>query len=104
MSDTQQVWDDFSTTLRGFIQRRVEDDHVADDLLQDVFIRIHNKLDSVADEDRLVAWMYRIARNVVTDRYRHHPLRHSTQVKPKRIKTPEKRTSMNRSAIGWVIS
>lgn len=35
-----------------------------------MFIRIHSKLDSVADEDRLVAWLYRIARNVVTDYYR----------------------------------
>ena len=70
VSETQQIWDEFSTALRAFIRRRVKDDHVADDLLQDVFIRIHNKLDSVADEDRLVAWLYRIARNVVTDYYR----------------------------------
>lgn len=70
MSETQQIWDEFNTALRAFIRRRVEDDHVADDLLQDVFIRIHSKLDSVADEDRLVAWLYRIARNVVTDYYR----------------------------------
>ena len=72
MSETQQVWDEFSTALRAFIRRRVNDDHVADDLLQDVFVRIHNKLDSVTDEDRLVAWLYRIARNVVTDHYRRH--------------------------------
>tara|TARA_R110002167_G_scaffold189432_1_gene391543 strand:+ start:241 stop:813 length:573 start_codon:yes stop_codon:yes gene_type:complete len=70
MSDTQQVWDDFGTALRAFIRRRVKDDHVADDLLQDVFVRIHDKLGSLTDEDRLAAWLYQIARNVVTDHYR----------------------------------
>jgi RNA polymerase sigma-70 factor (ECF subfamily) len=70
VSETQQVWDEFSTALRSFIRRRVKDDHVADDLLQDVFVRIHNNLASVTDEDRLSAWLFRIARNVVTDHYR----------------------------------
>lgn len=46
------------------------DDHVAEDLLQDVFLRIHNRLDSLKDEDRLVSWLYQISRNVVTDYYR----------------------------------
>ena len=43
---------------------------VADDLLQDVFVRIHNRLSTLDDEDRLSAWVFRIARNAVTDHYR----------------------------------
>ena len=70
MSETQQVWDEFSTALRAFIRRRVRDDHVADDLLQDVFVRIHDKLDALDDEERMASWIFRIARNVVTDFYR----------------------------------
>lgn len=72
MKDTQQVWDELSQTLRSFIRRRVSDDHVADDLLQDVFVKVHNKLGSIDDEQRLDAWVFRIARNVVTDYYRRH--------------------------------
>jgi RNA polymerase sigma-70 factor (ECF subfamily) len=70
VSETQQIWDEFSTALRAFIRRRVKDDHVADDLLQDVFVRIHDKLDSLDDDERMAAWLFRIARNVVTDYYR----------------------------------
>ncbi len=70
VSETQQVWDEFSTALRAFIRRRVRDDHVADDLLQDVFVRIHDKLDALDDEERMASWIFRIARNVVTDFYR----------------------------------
>ena len=67
---TQQVWEDFSAALRAFIRRRVNDAHIADDLLQEVFVRIHNKIDTVTDEDRLSAWLFNIARNVITDHYR----------------------------------
>ena len=70
MKTTQQIWDEFSAALRTFIRRRVKDDHVADDLLQDVFVRIHDKLDSLADEDRLAAWLFRIARNTISDHHR----------------------------------
>ena len=70
MSETQHIWDEFSSAVRAFIRRRVKDDHVADDLLQDVFVRIHDKLDSLDDKERLASWLFRIARNVVTDHYR----------------------------------
>ena len=72
VSRTEEVWNEFGTTLRKFIRRRVKDDHVADDLLQEVFVRVHDKLGSLADEERLSAWLFRIARNVVTDHYRRN--------------------------------
>lgn len=68
--NTQHVWDQFGDDLRAFIRRRVSDENVADDLLQEVFVRVHTKLDSVSDNQRLAAWLYRIARNVIADHYR----------------------------------
>lgn len=70
MNTTSAIWNDFSTPLREFIRRRVRDAHTAEDLLQDVFVRVHGKLDSLTDNDRLTAWLYRIARNVIVDHYR----------------------------------
>jgi RNA polymerase sigma-70 factor (ECF subfamily) len=68
--DTAGIWSHLSVDLRRFIRRRVPDDHAADDLLQETFIRIHRGLPELDDKDRLVAWVYRIARNVLTDFYR----------------------------------
>lgn len=51
-------------------RRRVADDHVADDLLQETFLRIHRNVDKLHESDRLAAWVYRIARNVIHDHYR----------------------------------
>jgi RNA polymerase sigma-70 factor (ECF subfamily) len=56
--------------LRRFIRRRVSDEHVADDLLQETFLRIHRGLGDLKDADRLAAWVYQIARNVIRDHYR----------------------------------
>jgi len=67
---TANVWQELSGDLRRFIRRRVADDHTADDLLQDVFLRIHRNLPSLADADRLAAWVYQIARNILSDHYR----------------------------------
>ena len=67
---TEAIWSELSADLRRFIRRRVSDEHLADDLLQETFVRIHRRIDSLADMDRLAAWVYQIARNVVHDHYR----------------------------------
>lgn len=67
---TESVWSNLSSDLRRFIRRRVPDDHTADDLLQETFVRIHRGLPALEDGDRLTAWGYRIANNVLTDHCR----------------------------------
>lgn len=67
---TDAIWTHLSSDLRRFIRRRVSDDHVTDDLLQETFIRIHRHLQTLQEGDRLAAWVYQIARNVVHDHYR----------------------------------
>ena len=66
---TDQVWDSFGASLRGFLARRAPADRV-DDLLQEVFLRVHRGLDALRDDEHLAAWVHRIARNVLTDAYR----------------------------------
>lgn len=56
--------------LHRFILSRVPDETVADDILQEVFLRIHTHLDGVRDMDRLESWIFQIARNSITDYYR----------------------------------
>lgn len=67
---TDAIWSHLSSDLRRFIRRRVPDDHVADDLLQETFVRVHRNIGTLQEADRLAAWVYRIARNVVHDHHR----------------------------------
>ena len=66
---TENVWREFSDRLRGFIARRAPVDAV-DDLLSDVFVKVHSRIDSLEDEERLGPWLYQITRNTITDHYR----------------------------------
>lgn len=71
---TAEIWDRFHQQLRGFIVKRVENPEDADDILQEVFIKIHTHLDSLKDENRLAPWLFQVARNAIADYYRkQHP-------------------------------
>jgi RNA polymerase sigma-70 factor, ECF subfamily len=69
-SDTQQLWSAFGERLRVFIRRRVDSDADADDILQEVFLRIHRHADTVERQERLVSWLFQVTRNVIADYYR----------------------------------
>jgi RNA polymerase sigma-70 factor, ECF subfamily len=64
---TEQTWYEMNQQLRSFFRRRVRDEHVVEDLLQETFLRIHNGLTSLEEREHLGAWVYRIARNTLVD-------------------------------------
>ncbi|MCB0254306.1 MAG: RNA polymerase sigma factor SigZ [Anaerolineae bacterium] len=67
---TDAVWSDFSQRLGALIRSKVADPADADDILQDVFLKVHLRLDTLQDESRLAPWLYQITRNAITDYYR----------------------------------
>ena len=68
--DTELLWREFRDRLRAFIARRVDNPADVDDLLQEVFLRIHQHLSTVRDTGRLVPWIFQLTRNAITDYYR----------------------------------
>jgi RNA polymerase sigma-70 factor (ECF subfamily) len=56
--------------LRGFVARRIADQHAAEDVAQEVLLRLHRHLGELRSQDRLDAFAYGIARNAITDHYR----------------------------------
>lgn len=67
---TEQAWEAFHEPLHQFIRRRVGDEATAEDLLQEVFLKIHQYGGSLRDARRLESWIYQITRNIVIDHYR----------------------------------
>ena len=52
---TEHIWELLSAKLRSFLLQRVSDPQVAEDLLQETFLRIHHKLEGIDDEQRITA-------------------------------------------------
>ncbi len=57
--------------VRRFIRARVRDAATADDLTQDVMVKVLERAAQVRDPRRLMGWVIQIARNVVADFFRH---------------------------------
>lgn len=69
--NTEYIWEAFHTPLHGFIRKRVADEMVAEDLLQEVFLKIHQHGDTLQDVKKLESWIYQITRNAIIDFYRN---------------------------------
>jgi RNA polymerase sigma-70 factor (ECF subfamily) len=54
----------------AFLERRVGDRALAEDILQDAFVRGLDKVAALRDHESLVPWFYRVLRNAVVDHYR----------------------------------
>ncbi|MBH0177142.1 MAG: hypothetical protein HP491_04585 [Nitrospira sp.] len=58
---TEELWQLLHDGLRAFIAKRVNDQVHVDDILQDVFVRVHLQVDRVNDPGRLVSWIYQVS-------------------------------------------
>ena len=55
----------------AFLEKRVESREVAEDILQDGFVKALERAGEVRQDGSIIAWFYRLLRNAVTDHYRH---------------------------------
>jgi len=70
MSDTLQTLMERRSGFLAFVQSRVHDRALAEDILQAAYMRVMAHGDSLRDEDAAVAWFYSVLRNAVVDNFR----------------------------------
>lgn len=68
--DTHCVCKEFSGQIRGYLLGKVKQRDDAEDLLQEIFIKIHNNIGTLQDEKKLAPWIHQIVRNTLSDYYR----------------------------------
>ncbi len=69
-NQTERLWDEMHDWLLAYIRNHVDNTDDAEDIYQDVFTRVHRNLDTLKDDQSITAWMFRIARNAITDYHR----------------------------------
>ncbi len=71
---TERLWEEFAEQLGGFLRARVGSNSEAEDLRQEVFLKLQKQLKANRTIQDLGAWLYRTARNAVIDHYRTRKL------------------------------
>jgi RNA polymerase sigma-70 factor (ECF subfamily) len=100
----KDLWHALGDELRAFLRSRVPSDSDADDLLQDVFVRVYENIKSLRQAERVESWVYQIARNAVTDFYRRRKLQPADEVEQVAEPRLDLRRGMNHNqAVGaWL--
>ena len=66
----EDIWIIFEDRLKSFILSRISDEMAAEDILQEVFIKIHSNIDKLKDDSKIQSWIYQITRNSMNDYFR----------------------------------
>lgn len=66
----EPLYEALAPRLRGFLKRSVNDSALADDLVQQTFLRMHRARASFAKDGAVVPWAYAIARRLMFDALR----------------------------------
>ena len=66
----ESIWQEYSTSLRSFLYSRVSNDADVEDLLQEVLIKTHQNLDTVASSEKIKPWLFQLTNNTIIDFYR----------------------------------
>ncbi len=92
----------FVDDVRRYVRRRVDDPSVQDDLVQEVFLRVHDRREQLRDDERLAGWIRRVAANVVVDHYRRRP---AAEALPEDLTAPTSEDRDERASLAsWVAS
>ncbi len=82
----EALWHEYCCRLLAFIRSKAPDETEAEDILQEVFLRIHQGLCCREAAANLEAWIYRVTRNLIVDHYRR---RRPAAELPDEIAAPE---------------
>ena len=69
-ADISQIYKRFHSKLLQFILGRVSNRDAAEDILHEVFLKIHRRIETLRDNEKLESWMFQITRNAIVDHYR----------------------------------
>lgn len=97
---TEELFKSLNSRLKQFILQRVADQSAADDILQNVFLKIHSHVGTLRDETKLESWIFQITRNAIADHYRTRFSSHETTEKKEPAEMPAEENLMEKFAVG----
>ena len=74
------IYTEFHKVLLGFIKSKVNNHEDAEDILQNVFVKVATGVDDLNRKEKLQSWIYTIARNSIVDYYRSNTTQKSIAI------------------------
>jgi RNA polymerase sigma-70 factor (ECF subfamily) len=65
-------WSRIQNELKGFVYKRVKDKALTEDIVHDVFLKVHDKMVQLREGEKIFGWIYEITRNTINDHYRRN--------------------------------
>lgn len=66
----ETLYENFRKPLLRYINYKVSDSFVAEEILNDVFFKASTSLDTLKEYTKIQSWLYKIATNLIIDYYR----------------------------------
>lgn len=64
------IWQEYRQLLQRFLASKVANSKDAEDLLQDILIKVYKRLDTISEVSNVKAWLLQVANNTIIDFYR----------------------------------
>jgi RNA polymerase sigma-70 factor, ECF subfamily len=68
--EVSSIYNQFHQQLLGYVRSKIRSKEDAEDILQNVFIKISSNVDKINEEVKLKNWIFAITRNAIIDYYR----------------------------------
>jgi RNA polymerase sigma-70 factor, ECF subfamily len=76
--NTTVIWQQFHQSLHRYLVKNVKNRADADDLLQEIFIKIHLHLPTVVRSESISFWVWKLTRNTLLDYWKKKKLPYNT--------------------------
>lgn len=100
--DILEIHELYYNRVKGFILSVVKDVWVAEDLVQEAFIKIKNNIGSLKDQSKLSSWIFRIAWNLCQDHFKSRALKNkkNTDMLQEHVSEVQIHKTMERNQMG----
>lgn len=87
----EAIWMKVQEKLKAFVRSKVRDAASADDVLQEIFLKMHHNLHQLREEEKAEYWLFRIAQNAVNDHFRQQKIRRQPTPVPEELPGEEEK-------------
>lgn len=78
--EVAEIYTQFHQSLLAFIRSKIRSNEDAQDILQNVFIKISANVNHLADDEKLKSWIFTITRNTIIDYYRTNASKKNVEI------------------------